>query len=75
VPDDVLNVAVTVLFASIVTLHEPVPVQVPPQPAKVESAAAVAVRVTEPPLKFAEHELPQLIPAGMTQSRSPYHSW
>jgi hypothetical protein len=44
-------VAVTVLFAPIVTVHAPVPLQPPPlQPAKTASAAGVAVRVIAVPL-------------------------
>lgn len=42
-----LNVAVTVLSESIVTVQEPVPEHPPPDhPSKVEPDAAVAVRVT-----------------------------
>ena len=38
----------------------------PSQPAKVEPAAAVAVRVTDvPSSKVAEHVAPQLIPPGL----------
>jgi len=45
------KVAVTVVAALRVTVHEPVPVQPPPlQPVKVESAAGVAVKVTAVPL-------------------------
>lgn len=41
------------------------PVQAPLQPAKVESLAAVAVRVTMlPPGKDAEHVEPHEMPAG-----------
>jgi hypothetical protein len=42
-----VNVAVTLLAASIGTLHVPVPEQAPLQPVKVEPAVGVAVRVTE----------------------------
>ena len=46
------NVAVTVVAADIVTVHEPVPVQPPPlQPLNVEPAAGVAVSVTAVPLE------------------------
>jgi hypothetical protein len=60
-----LNVAVQDLFASTVTVADPVPEQLPDQPAKDEPDAGVALRVTEVPLlKFAEQVLPQLMPAG-----------
>jgi len=49
-PPERLKVAVTVFAAFIVTTQEPVPVQAPDQPAKVEPAAEVAVRVTTVPL-------------------------
>ena len=42
----VLKVAVTVLDAVMLTVHAPVPVHAPLQPAKVEPAAGVAARVT-----------------------------
>jgi hypothetical protein len=49
-----------------VTLHVPVPVQAPDQPANVEPAFAAAVRVTMVPLlKLALHVAPQLIPPGL----------
>ncbi len=49
-PPVVLNVAVTVLAASIVTVHVPVPEHPPPlHPANVE-APGVAVSVTDVPL-------------------------
>lgn len=61
-----LKLAVTLLAASMVTVHEPVPVQAPDQPAKVLPAAACAVKVTGVlAAKLAEHVLPQLIPAGL----------
>ena len=48
---DKVKVAVTVVAAVIVTVHVPVPVHPPPdQPAKVEPASGVAVRVTAVPL-------------------------
>jgi hypothetical protein len=61
-----LNVAVTVVFAVIVTEQAAVPVQAPDHPAKVDPAAGVAVRLTVAPLsKFAEQLVPQLIPEGV----------
>ena len=52
-----LNVAVTVLFASIVTTQDPVPAQAPDQPLKVEPVAGVAVSVTMVPIA-------KLVPGG-----------
>jgi hypothetical protein len=59
----VVNVAVTDLAASIVTMHEPVPVHAPLQPVKVEPVAGVAVSVTDVPygydsLQSVPHEMP-----------------
>src|SRR5258705_52832 len=49
-----------------VTVHDPVPLQSPPQPVKAEDAFGVAVRVTAVPLtKLAAHVAPQLMPAGL----------
>lgn len=63
-----LKVALKVLLASMVTVQLPVPEHAPDQLAKVESAAGVAVMLTEVPvLKFAVQILPTaqlLIPAG-----------
>ena len=62
-----LNVAVTDLAASIVTVHVPVPEQPAPlQPTKAEPTAGLAVRVTLTPLvKEAAQVLPQSIPARL----------
>ena len=62
-----LNVAVTVSAALIVTEHPPVPVHPAPlQPANVDPFVAVAVSATTWPLvKLAEHVVGQLIPAGL----------
>ena len=60
-----LNAAPTDWLAVMVTMQEPVPVQAPLHPAKVEPPAAAAVSVTLVPLLYdAAHVLPQLIPAG-----------
>jgi len=46
-----VKVAVTVVSAATVTVHDPVPLHAPPlQPPKTEPAVAVAVRVTMVPL-------------------------
>jgi len=48
------------------TLQLPVPVQAPPQPAKVESLAGLAVSVTPVPLLYSsEQSVPQVMPAGL----------
>ena len=59
-----LNIAVTLLAASIVTAHVvAVPEQAPLHPAKVEPVAGVAVKVTETPeLNEALQVVPQLMP-------------
>ena len=60
-----VNVAVTVTGALPTNVQESVPAQLPLQPLNVEPEAAVAVSVTGlPAIKVAEHEAPQLIPAG-----------
>lgn len=65
----VLKVAVTFCAVFIVTLHAPVPLHAPPQPAKLEPEAGVAVRLTIAPwLKFAAQVAPQLIPAGLLET-------
>jgi hypothetical protein len=48
---EVLKIAVTVVAAFRVTVHVAVPEQGPDQPAKVEPAAGVAVRVTVEPFE------------------------
>jgi len=59
------NVAVTDLAALIVTVQEPVPLQLPLQPVNVELASGVAVNVTAVPLvKPCEQVAPHEIPAG-----------
>ena len=64
-PPAVLKVAVAVLAAVMVTAQVPVPAQAPDQPAKVEPATGLAVRVTTVPLVYASvQSVPQLIPAG-----------
>lgn len=61
-----VKVADTVCAAFMTSAQEPVPVHAPDQPAKVDPAVPVAVRVTEVPLgKSAPHVLPQLTPAGV----------
>ena len=62
----VLNVAVTVVAASSVTVQVPVPVQPPPaQPANSAPVSGVAVSVTISPIaNAAEHCAPQLMPPG-----------
>jgi hypothetical protein len=62
-----VNIAVTDLVVSMVTVQGPVPVQTPPdQPKKTVSAAGVAVNVTDVPLAYeAEQVAPQLIPLGV----------
>ena len=63
----VLNVAVTVVIAFIVTIQVPVPAQIPPdQPAKAEPPCGAAVSVTiAPELKLALLvPVPVLMPTG-----------
>ncbi len=60
-----LKVAVTLAAAFIVTVHEPVPLQAPLQPARVDPLLAVGVSVTTvPDANGAEHVGAQLMPAG-----------
>ena len=62
------KLAVMLLAAFIVTTHDPVPVQVPPQPVKLEPLAGVALKVTlEALLKVAVQVVPQLMPAGLLE--------
>ena len=61
-----LKVAVTLRASDMLTVQEPVPEQAPEKPAKVEPAAAVAVRLTVvPEAKLAEQVVPQSMPAGL----------
>jgi hypothetical protein len=61
-----LNVAVAEALAVSVRLQVLVPLHPPDQPANVEPALGVAVRVTAVPLaKLVLHVAPQLIPAGL----------
>ena len=61
----VVNVAVTVWSWSMVRLHGPGPVQSPLQPANVEPASAVAVRVTGVPCgNVVAQVAPQSMPDG-----------
>ena len=58
-----MNVAVTVVAALTVTAQVPVPEQAPLQPANVEPAAGVAVRVRAvPAVTDCEQVAPQLMP-------------
>jgi hypothetical protein len=60
-----LNVAVTLLAASIVTWQAPVPVHPPLHPANRDPPIGAAASVTDvPKLKFATHVAPQLMPVG-----------
>jgi hypothetical protein len=64
-PGFAVKVTLTDFAASMVTLHAPVPLQAPPQPANVEPESGAAVKLTTVPLaKLAEHVVPQEIPAG-----------
>ena len=59
-----MNVAVTLREALIVTVHVPVPVHAPLQPANVDPPVGDAVRLTTvPDVNEALHVDPQLIPA------------
>ncbi|HET9252662.1 MAG TPA: hypothetical protein VFP58_11155 [Candidatus Eisenbacteria bacterium] len=66
-PPELLNIAVTVVFAVSVIVAVPVPEVPPPlQPAKTEPGAGVAVKVTTvPDEKDLEQVEPQLIPDGL----------
>jgi len=62
---ELLNVAVTERACVIDTVHAPVPVHAPAQPANVDPLLAAGVSVTDEPLeKLALHVEPQLMPAG-----------
>ena len=61
-----VKVAVTLLFALTVNVHDPVPVQSPLQPVNTKPVAATAVNVTVVSSgKSAEQLAPQLTPAGL----------
>lgn len=61
-----VNVAVTLVAALIGTMQDPVPLQAPPQPAKVDPPEGAAVRVTATfAAIIALHVRPQLMPAGL----------
>jgi len=61
----VLNVAVTSVFAVMVTVQWTAPEQAPLHPVKDERAMGVAVSVTTvPPVKLAAQVAPQSTPAG-----------
>ena len=61
-----MNIALTDVSALSVTLHAPVPLHAPDQPAKVEPAPGAAFSVTAvPPEIVAPHVDPQSMPAGL----------
>jgi hypothetical protein len=63
----VAKVAVTStpVWAPIVTLHVPVPVQAPDQPVKVDPSKGAALKVTAVPMGYSDTQFPgQSIPAG-----------
>ena len=63
------KLAVMLLAAFIVTTHDPVPVQAPPQPVKLEPLTGVALKVTlEALLKVAVQVVPQLMPAEVLET-------
>ena len=67
-----VKLAVTDLAESTVAEQAPVPVQAPDQPANVEVASGVAVRVTTvPESKEAEQVEPQSMPAGAEVTAPP----
>src|SRR5919198_5818161 len=68
-----VNVAVTALSPSIVTVHGSVPVQAPLQPAKSENASAVAVSLTVARGAVeTEHTDPQsIVGAGLATTPPP----
>ena len=65
-PAEELNVAVTEVFAVIVTVHAAVPVHPPDQPANEALEAAAAASVTTAPVEYVAWQLePQLMPEGV----------
>jgi hypothetical protein len=64
-----LNEAVTEALPFKLNVHDPVPLHAPLQPAKIEFAAGVAVRVIDVPLLNAALQVvPQLMPAGLLET-------
>ena len=60
------KLAETVVFALIVTLHAPVPVQPPDHPPNVEVDPGASLSVTTvPAANVYWHVVPQLMPAGL----------
>lgn len=60
------KVAVTFLFASMVSVHVDVPVHAPLHPVKEEPELAAAVKTTDVPALYAFVQVsPQLIPEGL----------
>jgi hypothetical protein len=61
-----LKFADTVVFALIVTLQAPAPLQAPPHPPNVEVDPGASVSVTTvPAANVYWHVVPQLMPAGL----------
>jgi hypothetical protein len=70
-----LAVTTTPVWAPIVTLHVPVPVQAPDQPVKVDPSKGVAFKVTEVPSGYSDTQLAgQSIPAGTLVTDPPAYA-
>ena len=68
----VVKLADTLVFAFIVTEHRPIPPQAPPQPARPQAAAGLALSVTcVPAAKLALQVEPQSIPEGALVTLPP----